>query len=181
MKTKFYALVAAVILTAGTISAQSKTYVNVSLQGGYVANSEQDKKIGIGGTVAIMQQDFLFNAEKNYLTLTIKGFNNPILDGKFITSILNEERDCFNYVAPMLGYRMTTGSAANGFYVEPRVGYAFLASPGKAFLVAPQVGYAFNGFDVALFGDLGFSGNPTVAGPENFYTVGLSIGYNIGL
>ena len=181
MKTKFYALVAAVILTAGTISAQSKTYVNVSLQGGYVANSEQDKKIGIGGTVAIMQQDFLFNAEKNYLTLSVKGFNNPYGDGKFITSILNDRGDGFNSIAGLLGYRMTAENAANGFYVEPRVGIDFLAKGNKAFLFSPQVGYAFGGFDVALFGDLGFSGNTLATKTNNFYTVGLSIGYNIGL
>lgn len=181
MKTKFYALVAAVILTAGTISAQSKTYVNVSLQGGYVVNSERDEKIGIGGTVAIMQQDFLFNAEKNYLTLTVKGFNNPYGDGKFITSIMNEEKDGFNHLDLLAGYRITGGDAQNGIFVEPRIGTALVYDWKPALLFSPTVGYATRGFEVALFGDFGFHNANLAIKKQNFTTVGISLGYNIGL
>lgn len=180
MKTKLFTLMV-VLLTTGTLSAQTKSYLNVSGQAGFVVNSQEDRKLGLGGSAAWLQQDgFLFNCSKNYLTLTLKALNNPFREGRFVSSILNNKFDAFNYLGVLAGYRLTTGSAANGFYVEPRLG-AGVEGSGISFLFSPAAGYAYKNFDFALYSDMGFAGKTQATGTDNFFTVGLSVGYNIGL
>ncbi|MHB9057067.1 MAG: hypothetical protein ACYC2P_13130 [Paludibacteraceae bacterium] len=181
MKTKLFTLLAAVVLTSTALSAQTISYLHISGQAGLVTNSQQDRKLGLGGSVAWFRQDnLLFNSEKNYFTLTLKGFNNPYGEGKFISSIMNGANDAFNYIGLLAGYRLTAGNAAAGFYAEPRLGAGFVPG-GTGFLFSPALGYAFNGIDIAVYSDMGFRGKPLVTGTNNFYTVGLSVGYNIGL
>lgn len=182
MKTKFFALLVFSMITVGTLSAQSLKYLHISAQGGYVTNSLEDKKIGIGGTASLFLQDNLIaKSDRHFWTLTAKAFNNPIGDGKFIGSVLNKQRDAFNYIGVLAGYRIAGGDAQNGLFVEPRIGTALFWDWKPSFLVAPTIGYAFNGFEVAAFSDFGFASRNLVIGKDNFVTLGVSVGYNFGL
>ncbi len=182
MRTKFITLLVFSIIAVGTMSAQSLKYLHVSGQGGYLTKTDEDKKIGIGGTVALFMQDNLIaKSDRHFWTLSVRGFNNPVRDGKFFTSILNKEADAFNHLDFLLGYRLATGDAQNGLFVEPRVGTALVWDWKPTFLFSPTVGYAVRGFEIAAFGDFGFSKQNLVIGSQNFTTVGLSIGYNFAL
>lgn len=182
MRTKLFTLLIFSLFAVGTLSAQSLKYLHVSAQAGSVTNSVEDKKIGIGGTAALFLQDNLIaKTDRHFWTITARAFNNPIRDGKFISSVLNKETDAFNYIGLLAGYRMATGDMQNGLFIEPRVGTALVWDWKPTFLFSPTVGYAMNGFEIAAFGDLGFSNHQLVMGKDNFVTVGISLGYNFNL
>lgn len=182
MRTKLFAFLVFSIFAVGTLSAQSLKYLNVSIQGGSVTNSVEDKKIGVGGSTALFLQDNLIaKTDRHFWTITARAFNNPIRDGKFISSVLNKKTDAFNYVGLLAGYRLSTGDMQNGLFLEPRVGTALVYGWKPTFLVSPTVGFATRGFEVGAFGDFGFSNENLVMGKDNFVTVGISLGYNFNL
>ncbi len=180
MKKEFFTLLLIVASVIFADKAQAQNAFHVSVNPGMVLESNQDKKFGLGGTLALMIEDrFMLNRPAYYVTFGVKGFNNPFGEGKLISSIFNKETDAFNYVAFLAGYRMTQDNFANGWYFEPRFGYAAGSGYG-AFVLAPVGGYAYNNFDFGVFADLGFGGKESIIGNKNFYTLGLTIGYNIG-
>ncbi len=180
-KRKLIILLIAIVSSAGLVKAQTGNFINVSGQMGFVTNSKQDRKFGVGGSAAFLLQDnFLAVNQDNYLTFTLKAFNNPFLDGKLIKSVLNNAYDAFNYIGILAGYRFTAGGAEDGFYVEPRLGVGALAG-GANFLFSPVVGYGYRNFDFGIFGDMGFRGKPMATNTNNAFTVGLTVGYNIAL
>lgn len=180
MKIKLTLLIGLTLITM-SISAQ-KTFIHLSGQAGMVVNSRQDRKLGLGGTAALLVQDDLISGNgKNLFTISLKAFNNPFGDGKFVSSIMNGAGDAFNYVGLLAGYRLTTGNAADGFYAEPRLGLGGYSGMNVSVLFSPVVGYAYRNFDFSTYCDMGF-GNLTYAmGSDQFFTVGVSVGYNIGI
>lgn len=182
MRTKIFIFLIFSILAIGTISAQSLMYLNISADGGFVTNSVEDRKFGIGGSAAFFLQDNLIaKTDRHFWTITARAFNNPIRDGKFITSVLNKKVDAFNYLGLLAGYRIATGDMQNGFYLEPRVGIHIPATRKPGLLFSPTVGYATHGFQLGAFGDFGFTNKNLVIGKQNFITIGVSLGYNFNL
>lgn len=177
-KTISILLFSLVILT--TIQAQKINYFRVSGDAGMVVNTERDNKSGMGGTLGWLAQDNLFSFNPdNYITLSIKGFNNPYNGGKLVGSILNGKNDGFNYIMPLLGYRTTQHGVADGFFAEPRIGIV-IGSGYTGFAFSPLAGYAYRNFEFSLFCDMGFSEKVSAIRKNNFFTPGISIGYNLG-
>lgn len=160
------------------ISAKWGNYVHLSGDAGFVLNSAQDRKFGMGGKIAFLLKDRWVN-DNCYWTITVKAFNNPYDDGKFLSSIYNHDDDAFNYIQFLAGYRYTFDSMTTGFYVEPRLGYARSARIKSAFAFVPSVGYTYNNFDFALFCDMGFAEKELANLKKGFVTLGVSVGYNI--
>lgn len=177
---KKLSLLLLLFIAVTTVKSQ-ENYIRISGEAGFVLNSERDKKMGLGGTVAWLTQDNLLSLNpNNYITLSVKGFNNPYGDGKLIGSVLNKESDAFNYIMPLAGFRITQSGIENGLFIEPRIGAVFGASySGLAF--APLAGYAHKNFDFGIFCDMGFGSKNSAMLKKNFFTLGVSIGYNIGL
>jgi len=116
----------------------------------------------------------------NYISLGTKAINNPYDGGKFITSINNDKNDAFNYLMALAGYRITQHGISAGFFVEPRLGVVFGAGGYTGFAFAPFAGYAYRNFDFAVSFDMGFGRENSAILKKNFFTPGLSIGYNFG-
>lgn len=172
-----------ILMTCTLVSAQAQfnNYIRISGDAGIVASSERDKKIGLGGTVSWLTIDnFISNNSNNYITVSAKAFNNPYGEGKFVSSIMNDKNDGFNYIMPLLGYRFTKTGMEEGFFVEPRAGVVIGASY-TGFAISPLAGYAFDNFDVSLFIDLGFGSKNNASLSKNIIAPGLSIAYNFGL
>ena len=168
------------IVAVSTVSAQ-ENYIRVSGDVGFVVNSQRDKKVGAGGTISWLTQDNLISLNPaNFITLSLKGFNNPYSGGKLLSSMFNDKNDAFNYIMLLVGYRVTQAGVANGLFVEPRVGAVFGASY-SGFAFSPLAGYAYENFDFGVFCDMGFGSKNSAIGKKNFFTLGISIGYNIGL
>lgn len=172
-----------VILALAGATVLQKSYaqnaLHVSAEAGAVLKTNKDKSLGVGGTIGVMVQDnFFFIEPTNYLTFSVKGFNNPYGDGKIISSIFNKESDGFNYIAFLLGYRMTQDNFSDGWFFEPRFGYAAGSLYG-ALIFAPVGGYAYKDFDFGAFLDLGFGEKNSAIGSKNFYTLGITVGYNL--
>lgn len=179
---KFFSLLAFAIVMTVQVKAQHENYIRISADAGLVANTDRDGKFALGGTVSWLTQDNLIAlSEYNYITLGVKGINNPYGDGKILSSIGNDKDDAFNYIGALAGYRFTQEGVAFGLYAEPRIGAAFGADGYAAFLFSPIVGYAYNYFDFSAFCDMGFGGKNSAIGKKNFFTVGVSVAYNIGL
>lgn len=177
-KTIFILLFSLVTLT--TTQAQKSNYFRISGDAGIVVNTERDNKSGMGGTLGWLAQDNLFSFNpNNYISLSIKGFNNPYGGGKLVGSILNGKNDGFNYIMPLLGYRITQQGVADGFFAEPRIGIV-IGSGYTGFAFSPIAGYAYRKFDFSLFCDMGFDDDMSAILKNNFFTPGVSIGYNIG-
>jgi hypothetical protein len=179
MKKTFFILLFAVVMLV-TAQAQESNYIRVSVDAGFTANSAHDRKFGMGGTVGWLAQDNLLSFNpNNYISLSVKGFNNPYGDGKLFSSINNDANDGFTYIAPLVGYRITQSGVSEGFFVEPRIGVAFAGSEYTAFAFAPIAGYAYENFEFGAFFDMGFSGKNNPIGKKSFFTPGISIAYNI--
>ncbi|WP_298650188.1 hypothetical protein [uncultured Proteiniphilum sp.] len=179
-KTVFIVLLLAA-LTIQSAEAQEYNYIHVSIDAGLVANTSHDKKFGMGGTLGWLTQDNLlaFNP-RNYISLSVKAFNNPYGEGKFLSSIMNDANDAFNYIMPLVGYRFTQEGISNGFFVEPRIGAVFGSSyNGMAF--SPIAGYAVQQFNFSLYCDMGFGSKESAILKKNFFTPGISVAYNISL
>lgn len=160
---------------------QYNNYIRLSGDIGIVTNSERDKKFGVGGTVAWLTVDnMISNNELNYISLSMKGFNNPYGEGKILSSILNDADDAFNYLMPLVGYRFTQKGIEDGFFIEPRIGAAFGANY-TAFAFAPLAGYSFQNLEFSFFFDMAFGSKNSAINNKNFFTPGLSIAYNLGL
>lgn len=160
---------------------QFNNYIRLSGDIGIVSNSEQNKKFGIGGTVAWLAMDnLLSNNPNNFISLNIKGFNNPYGEGKILSSILNDADDAFNYIMPLIGYRFTQNGMEEGFFIEPRIGAAFGASY-TAFAFSPLAGYSYLNLDFSLFIDMAFGTKNSAIGKKSCITPGVSIAYNFGL
>jgi len=169
------------LVTISVTQAQKSNYVHIAGDAGFVVNTERDKKFGLGGTIGWLTQDNLFFSNpNNYISLSVKGFNNPYGEGKLIGSILNDKDDAFNYIMPLVGYRITQTGVSEGFYVEPRMGVVIGASGYTGFSFSPMAGYAYRDFDFSLFCDMGFGNEVSAIRNKNFFTPGISLGYNIG-
>lgn len=180
MKKKIF-LILFTVVTLGTAQAQHSNYIRISGDAGFVVNSERDKKFGLGGTLSWLTQDiFIAKNSDNYISLGLKAFNNPYEEGKLITSIMNDKDDAFNYLMALAGYRITGQGISDGFFVEPRIGAVFGASGYTGFAFAPLAGYAYRNFDFAVYCDMGFGRENSAVLKKNFFTPGLSIGYNFG-
>jgi hypothetical protein len=167
--------------TLGAMQAQKSNYIHISGDAGVVANSERDEKFGLGGTLSWLTQDvFIAKKPGNYISLGVKAFNNPYGEGKLISSIMNDKDDAFNYIMALAGYRITGQGISDGFFVEPRIGAVFGASGYTGFAFAPLAGYAYRDFDFAVYCDMGFGGENSAVLKKNFFTPGISIGYNFG-
>ena len=177
----------AIVLIAGVSSAQTpkdKVYIHISGDCGLVLNSDQDRKTGLGSTISFLIPDnWLLSNERNYFTLGVKGLNNPVYKGKFISSINNNSLDAFNYFQFLAGYRFCERIPENGWYFEYRLGLTMfdLNFNNYAFDFSPAFGYVYHKFDFSIFGDLNAAAANTVVGKNEFYTLGVSIGYDIGL
>jgi len=170
-----------IALTTPSAKAQDANYIHVSADAGLVANTNRDKKLGIGGTLAWLAQDNLFSLNtRNYISLSVKAFNNPYGDGKFVSSIMNEANDAFNYLMPLAGYRLTQQGVEDGFFVEPRIGAVFGAGY-SGFAFSPIAGYALQQFNFSVYCDMGFGRENSAIREKNFFTPGISIAYNIGI
>ena len=176
-KTSIFLLL---FITIVTVRSQ-ENYIRISGEIGFVLNSERDKKVGMGGTIEWITQDNLISLNPtNFITLSLKGFNNPYGDGKLLGSMFNEKDDAFNYIMPLVGYRITQHGVADGLFVDPRIGAVFGVSY-SGFAFAPLAGYAYRNFDFGIFCDMGFGNKNSAMLNKNFFTLGVSIGYNIGL
>jgi|LSQX01.3.fsa_nt_gb hypothetical protein len=181
MNLKKSLLLLIAVITAVSASSQ-QNFLNISAQAGSVLNTDQDKSFGIGGSVTWLHQDgYLAKSENNYLTLTLKGFNNPYGEGKFISSVLNDKGDGFNYITALAGYRVAFQQITDGFFLEPRLGVGFFAEKKSSFLFSPMVGYTVKKIDIGVYCDMGFSKENYAIKKDNFFTLGVSVGYNIGL
>lgn len=180
MKKIFFTLLFTVCVLI-TAQAQFDNYIRISGNLGVVANSERDKKLALGGSITWLTADNIISGNsENYITVGIKAINNPYGEGKFITSILNDKDDAFNYIMPLVGYRFTQSGIEDGLFVEPRIGVA-IGQNYTGFALSPQAGYAFDNFDVSLFVDLAFGGKNNATRTKNIITPGLSIAYSFGL
>jgi hypothetical protein len=181
MKTTIFILLFTVFSFIST-QAQHSNFIRLSVDAGLVVNTERDNQFGMGGTLSWFIQDNLFSFNPdNYISIGITGFNNPYGEGKLIGSILNDKKDGFNYIMPLLGYRITQQGIADGFFAEPRMGIV-IGSGYTGFAFSPLAGYAYRNFDFSLFCDMGFSDKVSFAmRKKNFFTPGISIGYNIGI
>lgn len=181
MKQILFTSVLLIALAIQPALARDANYIHVSADAGLVANTNRDKKLGMGGTLAWLAQDNLFSLNpRNYISLSVKAFNNPYGEGKFISSIMNEADDAFNYLMPLVGYRLTLQGIEDGFFVEPRIGAVFGASySGLAF--SPVAGYALQQFNFSIYCDMGFGRENSAIREKNFFTPGISIAYNIGI
>lgn len=169
------------MVALSTMQAQKNNYIHISADGGLIVNSERDEKIGLGGTLSWLTVDNLIAPQtNNYISLGIKAINNPYNGGKFITSINNDKNDAFNYLMALAGYRITQQGISAGFFVEPRLGVVFGAGGYTGFAFAPLAGYAYHNFDFAVYCDMGFGRENSAILKKNFFTPGLSIGYNFG-
>ncbi len=172
------------LFTFGALTSakgQFDNYVKLSADLGIVANSERDKNIGAGGTISWLTTDVLFSrSNHNYISVSIKAFNNPYEEGKFISSILNGLDDGFNYIRPLLGYRFSQNGFDEGFFIEPRVGAAF-GSSYTALAFSPLAGYTYQNFDFSIFCDLGLGSKNNAVLKKNFFTPGLTVAYSFGL
>ncbi|MBK5195898.1 MAG: hypothetical protein JJE08_07705 [Proteiniphilum sp.] len=178
-KTIFILLFTVVTLTA--TQAQKSNYVHISGDAGFVVNTERDKKFGLGGTIGWLTYDNLISQNPyNYISLSVKGFNNPYGEGKFLGSMFNDKDDAFNYIMFLAGYRFTQQGLTEGLFVEPRMGVVIGASGYTGFAFSPMAGYAYRNFDFSLFCDMGFGNKVSAIRNKNFFTPGISIGYNIG-
>ncbi len=181
MKQSIFIFVLLAALTIQSAKAQESNYINISVDAGLVANTGRDKKFGMGGTIGWLTQDNLLSLNpNNYISLSVKAFNNPYGKGKLISSIKNDNDDGFNYIMPLAGYRFTQEGIANGFFVEPRIGAVFGASYA-GFAFSPIAGYGVQQFNFALYCDMGFGNKTSAILKKNFFTPGISIGYNINL
>lgn len=164
-----------------TMQAQKNNYIHISADGGFIVNSVRDEKIGLGGTLSWITTDNLIAPQSNnYISLGIKAINNPYGDGEFFTSINNDKNDAFNYLMALAGYRITQQGVTEGFFLEPRFGVVFGASGYTGFAFAPLAGYTYRNFDFAVYCDMGFGRENSAILKKNFFTPGLSIGYNFG-
>ncbi|WP_297983169.1 hypothetical protein [uncultured Chryseobacterium sp.] len=176
----------AALLLSASVSANaqdtenSRKFISVSGEAGFVLNSDMDKTFGLGGTVSYMVQDMIFNHAKNYVTVGLKGFSNPYSGGKFISNIGNNKNDGMNYSALLGGYRFIFDTVQNGWYVEPRLGVAMAGGNYFGAIIAPKAGLTYNNWDFAAFTDLSFGGENNL-GKNSFATAGLGIGYIFGL
>lgn len=178
-KIVFTLLFSFVILLS--VNAQFDNYIRLSGDIGIVSNSERDKKFGVGGTVSWLKVDNLLSGnEFNYITLSIKGFNNPYGEGKIISSIMNDINDGFNYIIPLVGYRFTQKGVEEGFFIEPRIGAAFGESY-SAFALSPLAGYSYLNMDFSFYCDIAFGSKNSAILKKSFITPGISIAYSIGL
>lgn len=181
MKKTIFIVILLAALTIQPAEAQESNYIHVAADAGLVVNTSRDKKFGLGGTLGWLTQDNLlsFNPH-NYISLSVKAFNNPYGEGKFFSSIKNDADDAFNYIMPLAGYRITQQGITDGFFVEPRVGVVFGAGyTGLAF--SPMAGYAVQQFNFSIYCDMGFGGDESAIHKKNFFTPGISIAYNISL
>ena len=161
--------------------AQYDNYLRISGDLGSTINSQRDKKFGMGGSLSWITSDNILSLnDKYFFTLGAKAHNNPYGEGKFISSIMNEKDDAFNYILSFVGYRLTQKGVENGFFIEPRIGAAF-GSGYTGYAFAPIAGYAYKNFDFSIYGDLVFSDKKSAIWEKNFYNIGVSIAYNIKL
>lgn len=156
-------------------------YIRVAGNIGLSASTEHNEKIGIGGEITWLTGDNLFLLNRNnFMTLGIKGFNNPYGEGKYVSSIMNGEGDAFNYIMALVGYRVTKLGAGQGFFIEPRTGVAF-GSNYSAFAFSPLAGYSYNNIEFSIYCDMGFSSKRNALRKTNFFTPGVSLAYNFKL
>lgn len=182
MKRIIFIIMLLVALTFQSVEAQETNYIHISVDAGLVANTSRDKKFGMGGTIGWLTQDNLLSQNpNNYISLSVKGFNNPYDGGKLISSINNDKGDAFNYIMPLLGYRFTQEGVADGFFVEPRIGAVFGAGSYAGFAFSPLAGYALQQFNFSLYCDMGFGGKESAILKKSFFTPGISVAYNISL
>lgn len=181
MKKTILIVILFAALTIQSAEAQQSNYIHISVDAGLVVNTGQDKKFGLGGTLGWLTQDNLLSLNpNNFISLSVKAFNNPYGEGKLLSSINNSANDGFTYIMPLAGYRITQEGVSNGFFVEPRIGAVFGDSyTGLAF--SPIAGYAVRQFDLSIYCDMGFSSKEAPILKKNFFTPGISIAYNIGL
>lgn len=181
MERIFLIVILLIALTTPAATAQDANYIHVSADAGFVVNTNRDKKLGIGGTLAWLAQDNLFSLNpRNYISLSAKAFNNPYGEGKFFSSIMNKANDGFNYIMPLVGYRLTQQGVDDGFFVEPRIGVVFGASY-SGFAFSPIVGYALQQFNFSIYCDMGFGRENSAIREKNFFVPGISIAYNISI
>jgi hypothetical protein len=57
----------------------------------------------------------------------------------------------------------------------------FFAEKKSSFLFSPMVGYTVKKIDIGVYCDMGFSKENYAIKKDNFFTLGVSVGYNIGL
>ncbi len=182
MKRTIFIVILLAALTIGSVEAQQSNYIHVSVDAGLVANTNRDKKFGMGGTLGWLTQDNLLSLNpNNYISLNVKALNNPYGEGKFLSSIMNDANDAFNYIMPLAGYRLTQQGISDGFFIEPRIGAVFGANSYTGFAFSPIAGYAVQQFNFSLYCDMGFGSKNSAILEKNFFTPGISVAYNIGL
>lgn len=176
---KLITFILLIALTSVGLHAQDQYAVRFSADGGSLLQTSRDGSLGLGASMSFLMQDmWIQKSDKNYITITLRAFNNPFDGGKLFSSVSNDKTDAFNYIPLLIGYRMTQTQLEYGWYVEPRLGIAFGYPPYKTLILAPTAGYTFNYLDIGVFADLGFGSPVNAIGSKNFYTVGISLGYN---
>lgn len=181
MKRTIFLIILFVALTIKSVEAQETNYLNISLDAGFVVNSGQDKKFGMGLNIGWLTQDNLFSFNpNNYLSLNLKAFNNPYGEGKFLSSINNDANDGFTYIMPLLGFRFTQEGIVDGFFVEPRIGMVF-GSGYTEFAFSPIAGYAVQQFNFSIYCDMGFGSEVSAILKKNFFAPGISVAYNFSI
>ena len=185
MKKVFISLIICVLALISATGQENyykyDNYIRVSGNIGFSASSERNEKLGVGGEITWLTGDNLFLLNRNnFMTLGIKGFNNPYGDGNYVSSIMNEKSDAFNYILAFVGYRVTKQGAEQGFFVEPRTGIAF-GSNYSAFAFSPLAGYTYNNIEFSIYCDMGFSSKRNALRKTNFFTPGVSSAYSFKL
>jgi hypothetical protein len=181
MKRIIFIIILFVALAIQPAKAQESNYIHISVDAGLVVNTGRDKKFGMGGTIGWLTQDNLLSLNpNNYISLSVKAFNNPYGEGKILSSIKNNADDAFNYIMPLAGYRFTQQGISDGFFVEPRAGAVFGANYA-GFAFSPIAGYALQQFNFSIYCDMGFGSKNSSILKKNFFTPGISVAYNINL
>lgn len=185
MKKVFFTIIIGVLASISAMAQATyykyDTYIRISGNIGFSASSERNEKLGIGGDIFWLAADNLFLMNRNnFITLGVKGFNNPYGEGSYVTSIMNGKNDGFNCIIALVGYRVTKQGAEQGLFVEPRMGIAF-GSNYSAYAFSPLFGYSYNNIEFSIFCDMGFSNQRNALMKNNFYTPGISLAYNLKL
>lgn len=166
--------------TGNTSNAKKPSFIGVTANLGFVLNSDMDKKLALGGEASYAFADPFFKSEKNFVTIGLKGMNNPYGEGKFISSMANNKNDGLNYISLLAGYRIISQSYENGFYAEPRIGITS-AAKFLGFAFAPKVGYTMKKWDFSAFADTAFGAPENNLLKKSIFTAGIGIGYNFAL
>lgn len=154
-----------------------KTYVNLQLNGGLVANGNSGSNFAYGGTAQVL----IPGNQKIFFVSGIKIITNPF-DGEpfsFLKNGFNYKGDALNYAMMLTGVRVKLSDLDRGyFYAEPKAGVAFAHGfAWSGLCVSPAFGFKSGSLDLALAFDAGVGEKKLNTKKKVFNTVTVGIGF----